>query len=386
MSRTFLLSLFAVLFLASPVRAAEPILIGGIFAESGPTAEIGTATRLVAEMALKEINDKGGILGRPLKLITYDTQSTPEVALRMARQLVESDNVLALIGPTSTGEGMAVKRYTEEQSIPTIMTVGGDAIVAGGKYGPFAWTFKVPQRTTTAVEKIFVNLKAKGLSKVAILTAKDPFGQDGLAALKSLAPQYGIALTAEEEMDSKGTDFSAEAFKLAMTKPQAVVIWTIGPAAAIAAKNFAELPGDKPLIVESHGIAGANFLTLAGPGAQNVLMPATKLMVADSLPADDPQHGVITAFVKNYAEKGLQAKFPMNTHSGYAADALTLLADGLKQAGKAERPALRDALQNLKGVVGVSGVFNTTPEDHNGLATDSLVMVQVKDGKFVEAK
>src|SRR5512142_2858285 len=83
--------------------AADPILIGGIFAESGPTAEIGTATRLVAEMTLKQINDKGGVLGRPLKLIAYDTQSTPEVALRMARQLVESDKVLALIGPTSTG-------------------------------------------------------------------------------------------------------------------------------------------------------------------------------------------------------------------------------------------------------------------------------------------
>ncbi len=386
MLRTILLSLMAFLFLAHPVRAVEPILIGGIFAESGPTAEIGTATRLVAEMTLKEINAKGGILGRPLKLIAYDTQSTPEVALRMARQLVESDKVLALIGPTSTGEGMAVKRYTEENSVPTIMTVGGDAIVAGGKYGPFAWTFKVPQRTATAVEKIFQYLKAKNITKVGILTAKDPFGQDGQAALKALAPKYNITLTAEEEMDAKGTDFSAEAFKLIMTKPQAVVIWTIGPAAAIAAKNFATLPGDKPLIVESHGVAGANFLALAGDGAKDVLMPATKLMVGSSLPATDPQQAVITAFIKNYTEQGLQAKFPMNTHSGYAADALTLLAEGLAKAGKAERPALRDALENLKGVVGVSGVFTITPEDHNGLDTNSLVMVQVKDGKFVEAK
>lgn len=386
MPRRLLLAVLALLCLAVPAIAAEPILIGGIFAESGPTAEIGTATRLVAEMTLKEINDKGGVLGRPLKLIAYDTQSTPEVALRMARQLVESDKVLALIGPTSTGEGMAVKKYTEEQKVPSIMTVGGDAIVAGGKYGPFAWTYKVPQRTNTAVDKIYRHLKAKNLTKVALLTAKDPFGQDGFDALKAQAAANGITIVSEETIDSKGADFSAEAFKVAMTKPQAVVIWTIGPAAAIAAKNFADLPGDKPLLVQSHGIAGPNFLKLAGAGAEGVVMPATKLMVAQGLPAADPQKAVIDAFVKNYQEKGLQAKFPMNTHSGYAADALTLLVEGLKKAGKAEPEALRAALENLKGVVAISGVYSLTPEDHNGLGVDSLVMVQVKGGQFVEAK
>jgi len=378
--------LAAACLFAGNAFAADPILIGGIFAESGPTAEIGTATRLVAEMKLKEINEKGGVLGRPLKLIAYDTQSTPEVALRMTRQLVESDKVLAIIGPTSTGEGMAVKKYTEEMKVPTVMTVGGDVIVAGGKYGPFQWTFKVPQRTNTAVDKIYGHLKARGLTKVALLTAKDPFGQDGLTALKELAAKHGITIVGEETIDSKGADFSAEAFKVAMTKPQAVVIWTIGPAAAIAAKNFGDLPGEKPLLVQSHGIAGPNFLKLAGAGAENVAMPATKLMVAATLPASDKQKPVIDAFVKDYEKAGLQEKFPMNTHSGYAADALTLLVEGLKKAGKADPAALRDALEGLKGVVAISGIYNVTPEDHNGLGTDSLVMVQVKGGKFVEAK
>jgi branched-chain amino acid transport system substrate-binding protein len=386
MPRGLLLSLLTLVMLAGNALAAEPILIGGIFAESGPTAEIGTATRLVAEMKLKEINAQGGVLGRPLKLVAYDTQSTPEVALRMARQLVESDKALALIGPTSTGEGMAVKKYAEEQKIPSVMTVGGDAIVAGGKYGPFAWTFKVPQRTNTAVEKIYAYFKSKGLTKVALLCAKDPFGQDGLEALKSLAGKYGMEIVAEEGIDAKGADFSAEAFKLAMAKPQAAVIWTIGPAAAIAAKNFADLPGARPALAQSHGIAGPNFLKLAGAGAEGVVMPATKLMIAGELPGNDPQKPVIDAFVKAYEAEGLSAKFPMNTHSGYAADALTLLVEGLKKAGKADPAALRDALEGLKGVVAISGVYNVSPEDHNGLATDSLVMVQVKGGKFVEAK
>jgi branched-chain amino acid transport system substrate-binding protein len=386
-----ILIVLAALFLCSvPAIAAdptgEPILVGGLFAESGPAAFVGTPSRLVADMTVKKINAAGGILGRPLKLLIHDTESNPDVALRMARQLVEADKVLAIIGPTSTGEGLAVKKYTEEKSVPAIMTVGGDPVIAGGNFGPFTWTFKTPQRTSTAVEKVYGHLKAKGVTKVAVMTAKDAFGQDGLNHLKNLAGKYGIEIIAEETFDPKGTDFSAQAFKLATASPRAVIIWTIGPAGAIAAKNFAALPGDKPLVVECHGQPGPEFLQLAGPAANGVLMPATKLMAPESLPASDPQAAVVKAFIADYDKEGIQAKFPLNTHSGYAYDALILLTAGLDKAGKADPAALRDALESLKGVVGVSGVFTITPEDHNGLSTDSMVMLEVVDGKYVVAK
>ncbi len=381
------LTFLCILLFALPAFAAEePILIGGLFAESGPAAFVGTPSRLVAEMTVKQINDAGGVLGRPIKLVIYDTESKPDVALRMARQLVESDHVLAIIGPTSTGSGMAVKKYAEEKNVPVIMTVGGDPVIAGGKYGPYAWTFKTPQRTSTAVRKVYEYLKAHDVKKVALMTAKDAFGQDGLDHLKSLAPEFGLEVAAEETFDPKGSDFSAQAFKLGTEKPQAVIIWTIGPAGAIAAKNFASLPGDKPLVVECHGQPGPEFLELAGPAAEGVIMPGTKLMAPDSLPAGDPQKAVVEKFVKDYSENGIQAKFPLNTHSGYAYDALILLQAGLEKAGKADPAALRDALQQLTGVPGVSGVFTITPEDHNGLSTDSLIMLLVKDGAFTPAK
>ncbi|MDQ7831175.1 MAG: ABC transporter substrate-binding protein [Desulfovibrionaceae bacterium] len=386
-----ILIVLAVLFLCgTPALAAEatgdPILVGGLFAQSGPAAFVGTPSRLVAEMTVNKINAAGGILGRPLKLIIHDTESNPDVALRLARQLVEAENVLAIIGPTSTGEGLAVKKYTEEKKVPTIMTVGGDPVIAGGNFGPFTWTFKTPQRTSTAVEKIYDHLKAKGVTSLAVMTAKDAFGQDGLNHLKNLAGKYGMEIMAEETFDPKGTDFSAQAFKLATASPKAVIIWTIGPAGAIAAKNFAALPGNKPLVVECHGQPGPEFLQLAGPAAEGVIMPATKLMAPDSLPAADPQAAVVKAFIADYDKEGIQAKFPLNTHSGYAYDALILLQAGLQKAGKADPAALRDALESLTGVVGVSGVFTITPEDHNGLTTDSMVMLEVKDGAYAVAK
>lgn len=362
--------------------AGEPIVIGGLFAQSGPAAVVGTPSKLVAEMTLKQINDMGGILGRPVKLVSYDTESSPDVALRQARQLVEGDKVLAIIGPTSTGEGLAVKKYTEESHVPTVMTVGGDAVIAGGKFGPYDWTFKAPQRTATAVAKIYDYLKGKNISKIAVMSSKDAFGQDGLTELKDNAANFGIEILAEETFDPKGTDFSAQAFKLQAAKPQAVVVWTIGPAGSIAAKNFAALPGDRPLLVQCHGQPGPTYLELAGEAAGGTVMPGTKLMAPESLPDEDPQKIVIESFIKAYKDNGIQEKFPLNTHSGYAYDALTLLRAGLEKAGKAEPEALRAALEKLQNVVGVSGVYTMTSQDHNGLHPDSLIMLIVDSGRF----
>ena len=360
----------------------DPIVIGGLFAQSGPAAVVGTPSKLVAEMTVKQINDMGGVLGRPLKLIAYDTESSPDVALRQARQLVEGDKVLAIIGPTSTGEGLAVKKYTEEKHVPIIMTVGGDAVIAGGKFGPYDWTFKAPQRTATAVAKIYEYLKGKNISKIAVLSSKDAFGQDGLADLKANAAKYGIEIVAEESFDNKGTDFSAQAFKLQAAKPQAAVVWTIGPAGAIAAKNFAALPGERPLLVQSHGQPGPSYLDLAGEAAGGTVLPGTKLMAPESLPDEDPQKIVIESFVKAYKDNGIQEKFPLNTHSGYAYDALTLLRAGLEKAGKADPEALRAALEKLDRVVGVSGVYSLSAEDHNGLGQDSMIMLIVDSNRF----
>ncbi|EMG38184.1 amino acid/amide ABC transporter substrate-binding protein, HAAT family [Desulfocurvibacter africanus PCS] len=381
--------LVLVMFLcAAPASAMaeDVILVGGLFAESGPAAFVGTPSRLVAEMAVEEINAAGGVLGKKLKLVIYDTESDANLALRNARKLVEQDKVLAIIGPTSTGSGMAMKQYIEGRGVPVLMTVGGDPVIAGGRFGPYKWTFKVPQRTSTAVRKIYTHLKAKGVTRIALLTATDGFGKDGAEQLQKIAPEFGLNVVASEVMDAKGNDFSAQAFKLAIAKPEAVIVWTIGPAGAIASKNFHTLPGQKPIIVQSHGQPDPKFVELAGPAAEGVLMPGTKIMIPAELSGSDPQRALITKFLAEYARRGLDRQFPINTHSGYAYDAVLLLKDALTRAGKADPEALRQALESAKGVVGISGVFTTGPEDHNGLDTDSLAMLMVKNGKFTLAK
>ncbi len=379
----------AVGLVTAGVQAAdqkEPIKIGAFFALSGPGAPIGTPTKLVAEMVVDEINKAGGINGRKIELVMGDTESDPAKAATIAKKFIHTDKVAAIIGPTATGEGMNVKKIVEEAGIPTFMTVGGDPVIMGGeKLGSFNYVFKSPQRSSTAVKKLFAYLKEKKLTKVALLTASDPFGKDGAKWLEELAPKYGLTFVAKESFGPKDIDMTAQLTKIKNAKPQAIVVWTIGPAGAIVAKNKAQLGINLPLF-QCHGQPGPEYIQLAGKAAEGDAMPATKLMAAAQLPDNDPQKPVIKEFIHLYQDVyHFDKQFPINTHSGYAWDAIYIVTNAMKKAGT-DPKALRAAIEGTKGYVGVSGIYNITPEDHNGLDVDSMVMVQVKDGKFVLAK
>jgi branched-chain amino acid transport system substrate-binding protein len=367
-----------------PAEKKQPIKIGAFFALSGPGAPIGTPTKLVAEMVVDQINKSGGINGRPLQLVIGDTESDPAKAATIVKKFIHSDKVAAIIGPTATGEGMTVKKIVEEAGIPIFMTVGGDPPIMK-ETGAFTYIFKSPQRSSTAVTRLFEYLKEKKLTKVALLTASDPFGKDGAVWLEKLGPQYGITFVAKESFGSKDTDMTPQLTKIKNANPDAIVCWTIGPAGAIVAKNKAQLGLTIPLF-QCHGQPGPEYIKLAGKASEGDRMPSTKLMAVGQLPDTDPQKKVIQNFIQLYNDTyHLDKQFPINTHSGYAWDAISIVADALRKAGT-DPKALRAAIEGTRGYVGVSGVYNLTPEDHNGLAPDSMVIIQVKDGKFELAK
>jgi branched-chain amino acid transport system substrate-binding protein len=369
-----------------PAKKQEPIKIGALFALSGPAAAIGMPTKLVAEMVVAKINKEGGINGRPLELVIGDTESDAAKAATIAKKFIYQDKVAAIIGPTRTDSGMAVKKIVEEAGMPTFMTVGGDPVIMGGeKLGSFKYVFKSPQRSSIAVKKLYSYLKSKDIKTIGLLTATDGFGKDGLTWLEKLAPEYGLEIVAKESFGPQDTDMTAQLTKIKNAKPQAIICWTIGPAGAIVSKNKAQLGVDIPLF-QCHGLPDPKYIELAGKAAEGDRMPSTKLMAVDELPDSDPQKPVIKEFIHLYKDVyHYDKQFPINTHSGYAWDAIMIVADGMKKAGT-DPAKLRDAIEQTKGYVGVSGIYNITPEDHNGLGEDSMVIVQVKDGKFVLAK
>lgn len=372
------------LLLATPALAQENIKIGAFFDLSGRASFIGTPTKLVSELIVDKLNAQGGIDGRKLELVVADTQSDPAKAASIVNKFIYKDKVVAIIGPTLTDEGMSVKKLVHAGKTPIVMTVGGDPVITGGKFGPFDWVFKSPQRSRTAVERLFSYLQEKGLVKVALLSADDGFGKDGLRLMEELAPQFGIDLVCKEAFGARDTDMTVQLTKAKNAAPQALVCWTTGPAGSIVAKNKVQLGIELPLF-QCHGLPDPKYIELAGTASEGDRMPATKLMVADQLPDTDPQKAVIQEFITAYTDKGYDQQFPINTHSGYAWDAIMIVAEAIKKAGT-EPEALRMAIESTSNYVGVSGVYNLTPEDHNGLVMDSLVMVQVQDGHFILAQ
>lgn len=376
-------ALLAVL-LSGPAMSKEYVKIGAFFDLSGPAGFIGTPTRLVAEMVVDQINRNGGINGKEILLIIGDTDGNPAKAATIAKKFIYKDKVAAIIGPTRTGTGMNVKGIVEKAGMPTFMTVGGDPVIMGGKFGPYTNIFKSPQRSSIAVKRLYSYLRDKGMTKVGLLTAADGFGKDGGRWLDKLAGEYGLTIVAKESFGPKDTDMTAQLTKLKNSSPQAIVCWTIGPAGSIVAKNKVQLGITTPLF-QCHGLPDPKYIELAGKASEGDRMPATKLMIADQLGDDDPQKKVISEFVHLYRDVyHFDKKFPINTHSGYAWDAITIVAEAMKKAGT-DPKALRAAIEETKEYVGVSGIYTMTAEDHNGLDVDSMVIVQVKEGKFVLA-
>jgi branched-chain amino acid transport system substrate-binding protein len=371
---------------AGQAGAAEPIKIGAFFDLSGPASSIGTPTKLVATMVVEKINKEGGINGRPLELVIGDTEGDPTRALMVAKRLVENEKVVALIGPTRTGTGMAVKKYLESKQIPTVMTVGGDPVIMegmhGGKnFGTARWIFKSPQRSSIAVQKVYKYLQAKKVKNIALITASDGFGRDGKRWLTKLAEKYGLSIVADESFGVRDADMTTQLTKIKNTDAQVVICWTIGPAGAIVAKNVKQLAIKLPL-VQCHGLPDPKYIELAGRASEGNVMPSTKLMAYSQLPDSDPQKAVILEFVRLYNETyNYDVQFPINAHSGYAWDAIYIVANAMKKVGT-DPAQLRDAIEQTDGYVGISGIYNITPKDHNGLGTDSMVMVMIWNGNW----
>lgn len=369
-----LMAVMAVSLLAGPAMA-ETIKVGAILAVTGGASFLGGPEARSLEMMVDEINAKGGINGNKIELIIKDSAASPEKAISFAKQLIEEDKVLAIIGPSTSGETMKIKNIAQQAKTPLISCGAAEVIV-----NPVAsYVFKTPQKDSFAVRKIFMEMNKMGISKIAVLAGNTGFGKAGKAQLLKLAPEFGIKVLEVEVYDKKSNDLSAVVAKIKANKDvQAVVNWSIVPAQAIVAKNMRQAGWDVPLF-QSHGFGNIKYVQAAGAAAEGIIFPAGRLLIAESLPDDNPQKALLMAYKKDY-----EAKFnePASTFGGHGYDAITILAAAIKEGGN-DREKVRDAIENLKGFAGTGGVFNFSPTDHNGLDINAFQMMTVKNGKFV---
>jgi branched-chain amino acid transport system substrate-binding protein len=363
--------------------AQEPYRLGAIFSITGPGSSLGIPERDTALMLEADVNARGGIKGpdgrrRPLKLVIYDDASDETKAVLAAKKLIDEDKVTAIVGTTLSGTSLAILDTVQKAEVPMISCAAAAKIVEPA--AERRWVFKTPQSDQLIVGALVDYLKAKGLTKVAWLNVDYAFGQLGWIEFEKASAAAGLTVVANEKFGQKDVDMTAQLTRVKATGPQAVVVWSIPPSASIATKNFADLGLRMPMF-QSHGVGNKKYIELAGAAANGVLFPAGKLLVAEQLADDDPQKAVLLAYARDFETK----YGPRNTFGGHAWDAVQLAVRAMGKAGS-DRAGVRAAIETTRNFVGITGVFDFSPSDHNGLDRRAATMMQIVDGHWKIAR
>lgn len=354
-------------------HAADPIKIGSFLTVTGPASFLGDPELKTLQMYIEDLNAKGGVNGRKIELIHYDTGGNAKDAVNFVKRLIKSDNVDVLIGGTTTGDTMAVIPNVEKEGIPFISLAGAVEIIEPVK----KWVFKVPHTDRMAAAKILGDIRKRGLSKVALITGDGGFDKSGRTQVLELAPNYGITLVADESYGNKDTDMTTQLTKIRSSGAEAIINFGLGQAPAIVTKNVKQLGITLPLY-QSHGVASQTFIDLAGAAAEGVRLPAAALVVAEQLPNTDPQKPVLLAYKNKY-----EAKYgPVSTFGGHAYDGLMITVAAIQRAGGTDKAKVRDEIEKTSGFIGTAGVFNMSPEDHMGLNLDAFKLVEIHNGTW----
>jgi branched-chain amino acid transport system substrate-binding protein len=327
-------------------------------------------------MIKEQINKAGGINGRPIEVIIEDSKSDESAAVLAAKKLIERDKVVAIIGPSTTGESLAVIPFATKAKIPLISAAAGSAITQPVK--DRFWVFKTAQYDTSAVEVIYVHLKKQGINQIGIASVTTSFGDAGRKALQEMAPKHGITIVADERYGPKDADMTTQLAKIKASGAKAIINWSIGSGQVVVAKNWSALKMGIPLY-QSHGWGSKKNIELAGKAAEGIIAPLSRVVVWDKIADKHPQKGLLKKYARDYEAR---FKSEPGAFGGYAHDALMMVVDAAGKAG-ADRKSIRDHIETgMKKWVGTSGIFAISSKDHCGLDKDAFELVVVKNGDW----
>jgi len=368
---------FALLSADAGAQAQQPIKIGSFLAITGGASFLGDPEAKTLKLYVETLNKFGGVNGRKLELVVYDSAGDAKQAAAFAKRLIEDDKVDILIAGSTTGETMAVVPMVEQEKIPFISLAGASVVVEPAKDRKHV--FKTPHSDRLAVQKIYEDMKPRGIIQVAILGGSGGFDQSCRKNANELAQIMGMKIVADETYAPTDSDITPQLTKIKNTAGvQGIVGCGFGAVTAITAKNYKQLGMTTPFYF-NHGVASKQFITGAAGGAEGMRLPAAALLVAAQLPDSDPQKAPGLAYTKAYTEA---YKEDISTFGGHAYDALMLAVDAIKRAGGTDKAKVRDALEATKNFIGLDGIFTMSPTDHNGLDSASFKMVEVKNNDW----
>jgi branched-chain amino acid transport system substrate-binding protein len=352
------------------VRPGDSIEIGAIFALTGAASNLGVPQQKAAELLVEEINAKGGIKGHKLVLLIRDSGSDPQKALFCAKHLIEKDRILAIIGSSTCGETLAMKNLCTITKTILISCAAGDAIV--NPRAPFV--FQTPPKISDAIRLIIAEIKKMNITAIAVTSSTSDFGKEGRSWLEEMARESGIKILVSEMYDTEAAGRKDVLEKVKVAGVQALVNWSNEPVQAVFAGEIKQVGLTIP-VFQSSGFGDISIVKEAGEASDGVIFPAGRLLVAEALPQSHPQKAALLKFSRDYkARYGEEAC----AFGGYAYDAVMLLQKAIEAAPAIKKAQVREALEKIRGSAGVTGTFNMSATDHNGLDKNAFIMLTVK--------
>ena len=354
---------------------AQEVTIGLTMGTTGPGASLGINYKNAFQLMPKTIG------GLPVKFIILEDKSDPTEAAQNARQLITEDKVDAFMGSVSVPSTTQLAQIADELKTPLIAL--SPVALPPEK---LQWSFVVPQPTALMMSAVVDHMKAHGVKTVGYIGFSDSWGDIVLKSVEGLAGPAGIKIVANERYARADTSVTGQVLKVLAANPDAVVVGGSGTGGALPHIGLVER-GYKKQIYHNHGTVNREFIKVGGRAVEGAIAPTGPLIVAEDLPTDNPVKKVALDFVTRY-EKTFGAG-TRNGFAGYSYDGFLLLDAAVPNAAKKAKPgtpefrqALRDALENVKNVVGTHGVYNMTPTNHNGLDQRARVLVHVENGEW----
>ena len=365
---------------STTLTAGDTIKIGAIVAATGPASFLGDPELKTLKHYTAKINAAGGVNGKQIELVAYDTGANPKKAVTFTKRLLHKDGVVAIIGPSTSGETMAIIPMMEKAGVPLVSMAGAVAIINPVKKN----IFKIVATDRMACQRIMQDLKERKLTNLALISGSGGFGKSMRKQCKEVAPDYGIKIVADETYGKKDTDMTAQLLKIKNTAGvQAVLNPGFGQGPAIVTKNYAQLKLAAPLY-QSHGVASKKYIEIAGAAAEGVRLVSPPVVVADKLDDSHPVKQTALTY-KNEYEKATGSQ--VSSFGGHAYDALYVITNAIKAAGSADPKKIRDEIEKTQNFAGVDGVVTMSPTDHLGLDTKSgMVLLDIKGGDWVIVK
>jgi branched-chain amino acid transport system substrate-binding protein len=363
----------------SPAGAqSNEITIGISISTTGPAAALGVPERNALEFVPKEI---GGI---PLKVIVLDDGGDPTNATTNARRFVTESKADIIVGSSTTPPTIALSNVASEAGIPHISLAPFPMTPERAK-----WSVALPQPVSIMGKVLYEHMTAHHVKTVGYIGYSDSYGDLWFDDFKRQGVLMGLALVDEERFARPDTSVAGQVLKLVAANPDAILIGASGTAAGLPQSALRER-GYKGLIYQTHGAAAMDFIRIAGPAAEGVIMASGPVMNPEGQPdsalTKKPGLALNTAY---------EAKYGPNTRSqfaGHAYDAFEVLKRVIPAALKTAKPgttefreAIRQAFMSEHEIAATQGVYNWTEKDRSGLDDRSRILLTVKDGKYVPA-